>query len=106
MLREDLPWLYDLGQDLYRALRLKDTFQIHKESREFLSVLEVALHNPFFNEFLRAEDEETFYTLHHIPEIVERFVSRFIDEVSSFEGKATLAKMVKPRDGKSPREQP
>jgi hypothetical protein len=101
MLRDDVPWLYDLGQDLYRALRSKDTVLIRKESRELIAVLEATFSGPFFHEILRPDDEEMFYIVRHIPEIIERFVSKYRGEESAFDD-VISRKMMKVRDGKVP----
>lgn len=75
-IRDDLPWIYEVGLELYRALRIGDPRAISEARRNLGEILEVTTHGPFMHEFMRPEDEETFFMVRHIPELMERFLDR------------------------------
>lgn len=76
LFRDDLPWLYEAGLDLYRALRTKDPVVI-AEARESLSrIIRASTRGPFFHEVLRPDDEEAFMMIRHIPDLLEHFLER------------------------------
>lgn len=73
-LKDDLPWLYEIGLELYRALRNGDLKSISEAKTEFILVMDFATHGPFFHEMMRPEDEEIFFMIRHLPEMVDRFI--------------------------------
>lgn len=75
-IRDDLPWIYEVGIELYRAMRVGDPNAISEARSNLLEILEVTTHGPFMHEFMRPEDEETFFMVRHIPEMMERFLDR------------------------------
>ncbi|MBK8338094.1 MAG: toll/interleukin-1 receptor domain-containing protein [Sterolibacteriaceae bacterium] len=77
--REDVPWLYDMGLDLYQALRSGDQKAISSARADLLAILEATTRGPFFHEMLRAEDEEIFFLVREIPEMVDRFLSPLLE---------------------------
>lgn len=74
--RDDLPWIYEVGIELYRAMRLGDPSAISEARSNLMGILEVINHGPFMHEFMRLEDEEAFFMVRHIPEMMERFLDR------------------------------
>lgn len=76
VLREDLPWIYEIGLDLYHALRAGDAKAISEARKELQAILEATTHGPFFHEIIRPDNEEVFFMIRHLPELVERFLER------------------------------
>ncbi len=74
-LKDDLPWLYELGLELYRALRTGDSRAISEARHDLISVLELTTRGSFAHEMLRGDEEETYFIAKHLPEMVERFLS-------------------------------
>lgn len=72
--KEEVPWIYEIGLELYRALRSGDAKAISEARLEFSAVLEAATHGPFFHEMMRPEDEEVYFMIRHLPEMVDRFI--------------------------------
>lgn len=72
--KDDVPWIYEIGLELYRALRSGDPKMISDARQEFSAVLDAATHGPFFHEMMRPEDEEVYFMIRHLPEMVDRFV--------------------------------
>jgi hypothetical protein len=81
--REDIPWLYDMGLELYRALRSGKLVQIAMARKDLLSILEATTRGPFFHEMLRPEDEEIYFLVRHIPEMIDRFLDPILDRDES-----------------------
>jgi len=79
VIRDDLPWFYEMGLDLYRALRGGDSEAIMNETKELQGILEAISNGPMFHELFRPDDEETFFLVRHLPELVERFVRPLLD---------------------------
>lgn len=75
-IRDDLPWIYEVGMELYRALRSGDPKAIAEARDNLMGIVEVTAHGPFLHEFMRPEDEEMFFMIRHLPEMVERFIDR------------------------------
>ncbi|GLQ94081.1 toll/interleukin-1 receptor domain-containing protein [Dyella acidisoli] len=75
-MREDFPWLYELGIELYRALRSGIEKDISEARHNLLAILEVTTHGPLFHEMYRPDEEELFFMAKHLPQMVERFLER------------------------------
>lgn len=75
-LRDDAPWLYEPGVEVYRALRSGDPEQITGARESFKRVLKVMNRGPWFHEMFGADDEDTFMLLRHLPEVLEHTLSR------------------------------
>jgi hypothetical protein len=75
-LRDDAPWLYEPGIELYRALRAADTEQIASARDSLQRMIKVLHRGPLFHEIVTADDEDTFMLLRHLPEILDRTLAR------------------------------
>lgn len=75
-MREDFPWLYELGMELYHALRSNNSKAVAEARRNLLAVLDITTHGPLFHEMYRPDDEELFFMVKHLPQMVERFLER------------------------------
>lgn len=83
VMREDFPWLYELGLELYHALRSGNPKSIREARQNLLVVLEVTTHGPLFHEMYRPDDEELFFMVKHLPQMVERFLERASPNIRS-----------------------
>ncbi len=81
--RDDIPWLYEMGLELYQALRTGDFNAISSARKDLLSILEATTRGPFFHEMLRPEDEEIYFLVRHVPEIIDRFLAPILDREES-----------------------
>jgi hypothetical protein len=77
-LRDDFPWLYELGVQLYRAIEADDERAIGRARKTLMKTIEMTRHNPFFHEMLGdgPEEEEAMMLLHHFARDIDRFISR------------------------------
>jgi hypothetical protein len=72
--KDDVPWIYEIGLELYRALRSGDAKTISEARDELIAILEATSHGPFFHEIMRPEDEEVYFMIRHLPEMIDRFI--------------------------------
>jgi len=70
MFREELPWLYELGLEVYRAMRSGDERRIDCARRDLRSALDMARRGPFIEAFI-GRDEESFMMVRHSVEMLE-----------------------------------
>jgi hypothetical protein len=74
-LRDDFPWLYELGVQLYRAIEADDPAAIERARKTLISTLKMTTHGPFFPEMLNGPvDDEAMMFLHHFAHDLDRFI--------------------------------
>lgn len=76
LFREDMPWLYELGIEVYRAIQRGNTSQIRKAGNTFHKALDLTAHGPFAREF---HEKETYFFLRESMELLHRYIERAID---------------------------
>lgn len=74
--RDDYPWLYEIGMDVFRALRAGNPEQIVTAKESFERAVQTISRMRLNREFFGPEDEEAFMLLRHLPEIIEPFWAR------------------------------
>lgn len=70
MFRDELPWLYEVGMELYRAVAKRDAKGVHTARRQLAVVLDVALSGPLMHDMV-GRDEELFYVVRHLPKLID-----------------------------------
>jgi hypothetical protein len=76
-LREDVPWLYEIGVEAYRTTKsgsFEDSIQALKG---FQRTVEHTLHGPFMEEFMMSS-KEGHMMMQELPHILERIIERYI----------------------------
>lgn len=76
LVRDDLPWLYEPGMELYRALLTGRRSEILKARERLLRVVELTRNSKLIYRIIRSDGEEPFFLLRHLSE----FVHRVLDE--------------------------
>jgi hypothetical protein len=95
MFRDDFPWIYEPGMELYRALRTGSGSAISKARRQLIDILR-ATHHPMFWEMYSDKDDETaFMMMREVPRFIEHAVHR-IDMSSRRRERVKLNEEVKP----------
>lgn len=75
MLRDDYPWLYELGLQLYRAIESGNPKAIERARRTIADTIEVTRHGPFMHEMIGGpEDDEAMMVLHHLMRSMDRYI--------------------------------
>lgn len=79
-LREDFPWLYEVGLELYRTLQRGDDKEIDRALDTFKGVIELTEHGPMGFDLLAGspEDEEALMLLRHLVHDLDRTVHRLL----------------------------
>jgi hypothetical protein len=74
LIRDDVPWVYEVGMELYRAMRSKDPEGIARAREDLERALRFT-RGPWLHEIARPDDEETYMLMRHLPEMLERVLS-------------------------------
>lgn len=74
MLRDDFPWLYELGAHLYRVIEDGNPRALERARKNVTSAIEVLARGPFIHEMGGPEDEEIMMFLHHFVHDIDRFI--------------------------------
>jgi hypothetical protein len=69
--RDDYPWLYEIGLDLYRALRAGGPKEVAVAKESFQRALRAISRMRMSRELFGPEDDEAFMFLRHLPEMME-----------------------------------
>jgi len=76
-LREDVPWLYEVGVEAYRTTK-SGNFKASVEAlKGFHRLVEHTLHGPFMEEFMMSS-KETHMMMDELPRILEHIIDRYI----------------------------
>jgi hypothetical protein len=76
LLRDDVPWIYEAGMEFYRAVRSGNVEGAELARKQLGVITETTMHGPFFHEMIRPDDDMSFMMMRHMPEIIDRLVSR------------------------------
>lgn len=75
LVREDIPWLYELSMEVYRAVKNGDVENIESEMRRLRRFTEFASHGPFSEDL----GKESQMLLMEFPRMLERSLVRALD---------------------------
>ena len=73
MVRDDYPWLYELGVRLHRAIERGEPKAIDRARNNLLRTMDIARHTPLMSAG-GPEEEEVLMALHHLLRSVDRLV--------------------------------
>jgi hypothetical protein len=79
--RDEIPWLYELGLEVYKAVKSHNRVRIEKAIENISRAADIASHTPFMREI---RDEETYFIIRELPLMISR---RFLSEAA--EGSST-----------------
>jgi len=74
--RDDFPWLYELGLEAYRAAKGRNIEHAIEAIKTFRDSAEMTLHGPFMKE-MGIDSEETRLLGLEIPEMIHRYLASF-----------------------------
>ena len=74
--KDDLPWLYEIGLELYRAWRDGNEKAMDVAARNFRYAVKATLHGPMLHETMGPDGEELLAMVRHLPELTDHFISR------------------------------
>jgi hypothetical protein len=88
LFRDELPWLHELGLELYRAIKRGNTTEMKRAFESMMMALDFTRHGPFAEEL---HDKEAYMMIRELPEILDRYISRAIDKSQQASRKARKA---------------
>lgn len=74
MFRDEVPWLYDLGKELYDSMRKGHHAHAEEIAREIAQMLEMSRHHPMMEEMMMGS-KEAYIFLREVPRLVERYMA-------------------------------
>jgi hypothetical protein len=78
--RDELPWLYELGLETYKAIKSRNRAKIEKAVENIQRAIDFARHGPLMEEI---RDKETYFIMRELPHMIsERFLPEVIVETS------------------------
>jgi len=78
MVRDDLPWLYELAMEVYRAAKSGNPERIEREVIRLRRFSEVMLHGPFMEEMGFRDRDAHMYAV-EFPRMLEHFMRRILE---------------------------
>jgi hypothetical protein len=77
MFRDDLPWFYELGMEVYRALEGQNPDLIVAASHKMRRSVEFCMNGPMGEMFMGQEDMRSLRVLRHFPDMIDHYLHRF-----------------------------
>jgi hypothetical protein len=78
MVRDDMPWLYELAMEVYRAVKAGNAETVEREMQRLRRFSEVMMHGPFIEEFSFGGKESHMIAM-EFPRMLERALRRTLD---------------------------
>ncbi len=76
MVRDDMPWFYEIARDVYQSLKTGDVETAEREIQRLNRVAKMFIHGPFMEEF---GNKEMHMMMMEFPHIIEHTSRRFIE---------------------------
>lgn len=76
--RDDMPWLYELAMEVYRAVKAGNVEAIEREMKRLRRFSEVMMHGPFMEEFGFGGKESHMFAM-EFPRMLEHTLRRTLD---------------------------
>lgn len=74
LFRDSMPWLYELGVDVYRVARQGPSAELQQAAREFRNAVEFSIHGPMAREFI-GRSKEMFMLMEEMDPLLDRALS-------------------------------
>jgi hypothetical protein len=76
LLRDDFPWFYEIGVELYQALRTHNIVNMLAAQEQLIKAVDFIVHSPFMRETMASENHELFMFMRHLRPMLEEFFRR------------------------------
>lgn len=77
-IKDDIPWLYELGMQIYRHMTTGDKDKVIEIHKQIHMTMEFMLMGPLGHDLYR-DEEESFMMLRFIPEAIDRIVYGYLE---------------------------
>lgn len=71
LFRDTMPWLYEMGVEVYRAAKQGNAVELQEAAREFRQAVEFSVHGPMSREFF-GRSKDMFMMMEEIDPLLER----------------------------------
>lgn len=78
VVRDDMPWLYELAMEVYRAVKAENVEAIEREMKRLRQFSEVMIRGPFMEEF-GYSSKDSHMLLMEFPRMLERILMRTLE---------------------------
>jgi hypothetical protein len=78
IVRDDMPWLYELAMEVYRAVKSGNAESIEREMSRLRRFSEVMLRGPFMEEFVSGSKESHMMAM-EFPRMLEHMLARTLE---------------------------
>jgi hypothetical protein len=92
--KDDAPWIYELGMETYRAMLADDRNAVFIAHKQFGITMELMMRGPWSRELFR-DDEDSYMVARYVPEMIERTVSEYL---STSRARKKPIKILQPAD--------
>jgi len=77
MIRDDVPWLYELGREFYDAVRGGNRRKIEKSHHELRQVLKMSMHHPIMEEMMMGSKSDHMFMM-EMTHMIDRYMDRYM----------------------------
>jgi len=78
VVRDDMPWLYELAMEVYRAVKAEDSQAIEREMKRLRRFSDVMMRNPFMEELSPGGRESHMFAM-ELPRMLEHMLMRTLE---------------------------
>ncbi len=78
LVRDDFPWLYELGLEAYRGAKSSSLERAHEALRRFRDAAEATIHGPFIEE-MGIGGKEAYMMMRDLPMLIDSYMQRFLE---------------------------
>ncbi|MDO8586007.1 MAG: toll/interleukin-1 receptor domain-containing protein [Armatimonadota bacterium] len=79
LVRDDIPWVYELGLEAYRASKGSRKSAAREALMRFRHAIEMMTHGPFFEEFMMRSSKEGHMMMRDLDHLADRMVHRCLE---------------------------
>lgn len=77
LVKDDFPWLYELGLEAYRAAKHGSSIELKEALRIFRDTSEMTINGPFMKE-LGFMSKDTLMTMRELPMVIDHYLHRYM----------------------------
>lgn len=75
MIKDDLPWLYELGREFYEAVKSGSRRKIEKSYSELRRIFKMTVHHPIMEEMMVGSNSDHIFFM-EMPRILDRYMDK------------------------------
>ncbi|HUL01029.1 MAG TPA: toll/interleukin-1 receptor domain-containing protein [Nitrospirota bacterium] len=76
LFRDDLPWFYELGMEVYHAIESQSADRVATSARRLRQAVDICMRGPIGEMFMGRDDMRGLRVLRHFPDMLDHFLNR------------------------------